>query len=85
MSETRIEINQESIQDIQYERYNELMGKVAIMGYAVLDTLTVTTYEISKTPLTESMAKLAVLTSVIGVAPLILMAVYDKFKQTEAE
>jgi len=85
MSETIIETNQESIQDIQYERYNELMGKVAIMGYAFLDSVAIAGYEITKSPLSESMAKLAIATTAIGVTPLVLTALYDKFKQTNTK
>ena len=83
MTELAIEKDTERISDTQYEQYNELMGKVALIGYAVMDTATLLAYEVTKNQLSESMAKLAIFATILGATPMFLGKLHDKIKSTK--
>ena len=83
MSEISIELNNNNENDLQYEKYNESMEKLALIGYAVLDSVAVISYELTKSHLSASMAKIALLTTTVGATPSLMYVLSDRFKSSK--
>lgn len=85
MSETKVEISEDLLSDLQYERYNHIIGKIALFGYAILDSAALISYEVVKNQTTESLAKITLITTIIGVTPLIMSNIIDEYRHKQID